>query len=74
MIIMHDLGFPVDCIEAVKDLYIDAETELKLPFGDTKPIQIQRGKMQGDSLSPLLFLTYAEPLLRWLHSGDMATS
>ena len=48
--IMYDLGFPVGCIEAVRDLYSDVETKFKLPFGNTKPIQIQRGTVQGDSL------------------------
>ena len=69
LIIMHDLGFPIDCIEAVKDLYTDAETEFILPNGNTAPIKIERGTIQGDSLSPLLFLIFLEPLLRWLHSG-----
>ena len=69
LLIMRGLGFPEDCIEAVKDLYTDAETEFILPAGNTNPIKIERGTIQGDSLSPLLFLIFVEPLLRWLHSG-----
>lgn len=67
---MYDLGFPVDCIEAVKDLYTDAETAFILPSGETGPIKIERGTIQGDSLSPL-FLIFLEPLLRWLHTGGL---
>ena len=35
----------------------------------TAPIQVNRGNIQGDSLSPFLFLIYIEPLLRWLQVG-----
>ena len=35
----------------------------------TESISVKRGTVQGDTLSPLLFLIYVEPLLRWLHVG-----
>lgn len=44
-------------------------TESKLYFAETDPIAIERGTFQGDTLSPLLFLIFIEPLLRWLQSG-----
>ena len=68
--IMYDLGFPTDAIDTVKNLYDDATTQIKLPSGDTtKQIPVERGTIQGDTLSPFLFLLYMEPLLRWLHVG-----
>ena len=67
--IMHDLGFPTDAINVVADLYTNATTRIKLPTGLTEPININRGTIQGDTLSPLLFLNFLEPLLSWLHSG-----
>ena len=66
---MYGLGFPVDCIEAVKNVYQDAETTFLLPCGETGPVKIELGTIQGDSLSPLLVLIFIEPLVRWLHSG-----
>ena len=42
---------------------------MKWDSGITKPIPIERGSIQGDTLSPFLFLVYVEPLLRWLHVG-----
>ena len=69
LMIMYDLGFPVDCIEVIKDLYTNAATEYKLPYGNTPAIQLERGTIQGDSLSPLLFLIFIEPLPRWLHTS-----
>jgi hypothetical protein len=68
--ILYDLGFPTDAIEVVKDLYTDAKTQFCTPHGHTKAIAIERGTIQGDSLSPFLFILYIEPLLRWLHSGN----
>jgi len=69
--IMYDLGyFPTDAIDAVKILYDNATTQVKLPSGiRTGQIPVERGTIQGDTLSPFLFPLYMEPLLRWLHVG-----
>ncbi|NBK25215.1 MAG: reverse transcriptase family protein, partial [Spirochaetia bacterium] len=68
--VMYDLGFPTDGIEIVRDLYTNAKTRVKLPGGRyTRDIQVERGTIQGDCLSPFLFLTYIEPLLRWFQAG-----
>jgi hypothetical protein len=69
MIIMHDIGIPYDGIEAVKSLYDNSTTTITTHFGKTAPIAINRGTIQGDTLSPLLFIIFLEPLLRWLHVG-----
>ena len=39
-------------------------------FGKTLPIPIQRYTIQGDTLSPYLFIIRLEPLLRWLQQGN----
>lgn len=62
--ILYDLGFPTDAINVVKNLYTGATTAIKTPHGSTKPIPMERGTIQGDSLSPFLFIVYLEPLLR----------
>ena len=67
--VMSLLGLPLDAIHVVQDLYRDTTTSLLLPGGLTTPIPIQRGTIQGDCLSPLLFLFYIEPLLQWLDHG-----
>jgi hypothetical protein len=68
--IMYDLGFQTDAIDAVKNLYENATTQVKLPSGVcTGQIPVERGTIQGDTLYPFLFLLYMKPLLRWLHVG-----
>jgi ribonuclease HI len=67
--IMYDLGFGSDVCEVVKDLYTEACTTVSLPHGATQPIPVERGTIQGDPLSPILWCLYLEPLLRWLQVG-----
>jgi hypothetical protein len=68
--IRYDLGFRTDAVEVVKDLYTGTTTTVQTPYGPTRPLNIDRGTIQGDSLSPFLFIMYMEPLLRWLQAGD----
>ena len=70
LIIMFDLGFPTDAIDVVKNLYYQAHTRIRLPSGCTGDIPVRRGTIQGDTLSPFLFLIYMETLLHWLHAGN----
>jgi ribonuclease HI len=67
--VMSDLGIPKDAVSAVQGVYQHNTTSISLPMGNTPPITITRGTIQGDPLSPLLFLLYVEPLLRWLTVG-----
>ena len=66
---MQMLGFDMTCIKAVQSMYADSGTRALLAGGETERIQICRGTLEGDSLSPLQFFIAIEPLARWLHSG-----
>jgi hypothetical protein len=55
LMIMYDLGFATDAIEVVRDLYAGARTRFKTPGGLTSELPVDRGTIQGDGLSPLLF-------------------
>lgn len=68
--IMYDLGYGTDAVEVVRDLYTGVTTQVRTPFGLTPEIMVDRGAIQGDSLSPFLFIVYLEPLLRWLTHGE----
>ena len=62
-------GLPNQRHKCDRDLYTNATTKVKLFMGKTEATKMNRGTMQGDSLSPFLFLIFIEPLLRWLQSG-----
>ena len=68
---MTDLGYPTDATTLVGNIYSQSTTYYTgKHFGKTKPIPIQRGTIQGDTLSPYLFIIFLEPLLRWLERGN----
>jgi ribonuclease HI len=69
LMILYDLGYPTDLIEVIANLYSKASTSIRTEHGRTPPIAIERGTVQGDTLSPILFIIFMEPLLRWLHCG-----
>ena len=68
--ILQGLGIPLDAIAVIKDLHMQATTSILTGQCQTQPIRLCRGTIQGDTLSPLLFILYMEPLLRWLQLND----
>jgi hypothetical protein len=63
---MESMGISEDAVDMVKDIYQGASIVVMTPQGDTPPIPIEgRGIIQGDTLSPLLFIVYIESLLCW---------
>jgi hypothetical protein len=50
--LMEDLGFPLDAVEIVGNIYTNSTTSFSgSHFGITPPIQISRGTIQGDTLT-----------------------
>ena len=68
-IVLRSLGIPEQALKCISTLYGHATTTINTNLGPTDPIRVTRGTLQGDTLSPLLFLLYIEPLLRWIHVG-----
>ena len=70
--IMTDLGYPLDAIKIVGNIYNHSTTAITGNyFGTIPPIKINCGPMQGDTLSLYLFIIFLEPLLRWLEKDNI---
>ena len=68
--VIQDLGIPQDMSDLIESLHKGAHTTFLTPHGPTPPIPIERGTLQGDPLSTILFDLMMEPLTRWLQSGN----
>jgi hypothetical protein len=68
--IMQQLGYPPYLVRLIQTVYANNFTSICTPHGPTDTLQVSRGTIQGESLSPVLFAIYIEPLLRWLQYGD----
>jgi hypothetical protein len=67
---MRQLGMPPTFIDTCEHLYGISSTDYITPYGPTPSIDIYRGTLQGDILSPFLFTLFLEPFLRWLTVGS----
>ena len=57
--LMKDLGYPRDAVELIGNIYTNSTTSFQgNHFGTTPPIHINRGTIQGDILSPYIFLIF----------------
>ena len=64
------LGLPTQYVTICKQLYSNSRTYFTTPHGQIPEVQIDRGTLQGDTLSPYLFTLFIEPLLRRLEIGS----
>jgi hypothetical protein len=67
---MRQLGMPPTFVDTCEQLYGVSSTDYITPYGPTSSIYINRGTLQGDTLSPFLFTLFLEPFLRWLSMGS----
>lgn len=65
---MEDLDFSQDAVEIVGNIY---KKFIGNHFNTTFPIEISHRIIQGDTLSPYIFIIFLEPLLRWLENDNM---
>ena len=49
-------GIPEQLIKAIQVLYTNTTATIYTPDGETEPIDIKAGILQGDTLAPFLFI------------------
>ena len=57
-------GIPEPIIEAIRVLYTNTSSTIMTPDGETEPIDIMAGILQGDTLAPFLFIMVLDYVLR----------
>ena len=57
-------GIPDEIIEAIKIIYTKTTATIYTPDGETSPIDIKAGILQGDTLTPFLFIVVVDYILR----------
>ena len=57
-------GIPQPIIEAIRVLYTNTSSTILTPDGETEPIDILAGILQGDTLAPFLFILVLDYVLR----------
>jgi hypothetical protein len=67
---MRQVDMPPTFVDTCEHLCGLSSTEYTTPYSPTPSIDINRGTLQGDTLSPFLFAIFVEPFLRWLIVGS----
>ena len=57
-------GIPEQLIKAIQVLYTNTTATIYTPDGETQPIDIKAGILQGDTLAPFLFILVVDYILR----------
>ena len=57
-------GIPKQIIKAIRVLYTNTTATIYTPDGETQPIDIKAGILQGDTLAPFLFILVVDYILR----------
>ena len=63
-VILRDMGVPEHQIVLLRRLYTNQEATVRTEFGETGNIDIGEGERQGCIISPMLFNSYAENIMR----------
>ena len=63
-IVLTQMGVPMHLVILVKELYTNQVATVRTEFGETDAIAIGRGVQQSCFLSPVLFNSYAENIMR----------
>lgn len=67
---LHKIGLSGQCIRIIRSIYENAKMKVKLQEGEfTDEIEITMGVLQGDSLSPILFILFLQDLVQFFETN-----
>lgn len=66
------LNVPLNILNFVRRMTLNQRTSLMLNGKEIGRAKIERGILQGDAMSPILFVMYLEPVSRVLNGSDIA--
>ena len=67
--ILERFNIPCDLMAVIRALYDGQRTTVCTPYGPTEEFEITVGGLQGEKLTPMLWLLFMQPLLLWLEAG-----
>jgi hypothetical protein len=67
---LEEFGLDEKMVRLIKALTTGNTCRVLTALGATEKVHIERGVRQGCPLSPLLFLMFIEPLLRWIEEKE----
>jgi len=63
------LGIPPELVRLLVDIDINGTAQVITPVGLSEKYRVETGVRQGEVLSPLKFILWIDPLVRWLHES-----
>src|SRR5260364_398365 len=67
---LHQLALPTSIISILTDLLVDRQNQVITNLGLTLPYQVQNGIDQGETITPLLWQIYYDPLITYIYTNS----
>jgi hypothetical protein len=68
--ILEYYGYPKHIIDVIRNIYANSSTIVQTPHGPTESVPNKRGTIQGDTLSPLIFIIFMTPLIQCIRNAS----
>lgn len=69
--LLKRLNFGKKIRRIIKNINLQCQTSVITPYGETHKFKIGNGLRQGCPLSPLLYILFLDPLLKWLNEEEI---
>jgi hypothetical protein len=70
---LHNVGISSKFISFVKAMYANVKAKTRTSYGESEYFPLQKGVLQGESLSPKLFTIFMDEIVEILYKTDIPT-